>query len=1057
MQHSAKKPKVDEFKRPLSIVNGNTGVSTALPTKNSTIVGDVRSQLEEVQVQISNLERLHGNLSRKRNRTNSDVTRMATFASELSNLQVLKEEYTAAIPSATLASVTSTQTESKPFVVGRPVSHPIASGSNVQLPPPFVIADMNPIILNTFTQPVASGSSNQLPPSYSARSFGSSIVTPYAFAEEERLDSAGTYPNEPLYFDFEVSKALPNFNEDDRYDEDGNFYGRGRDNFAGPVAKADDIDKFLVSAGNAEQFDGNANVDQALEKLGLDGQYKPLPGMQVALMPHQTIGVAWMLDKEKSSDKGGCMSDEMGLGKTVQMIAVMVSNSSQDPLCKTNLIVAPVALLDQWQLEIEMKTDCNLKCLIYHGSNKPKNKRDLMQYDIVLTTYQTLALEWPDDEAEEREAKRKAKKKRTSDNFIESVSEDEKSKKKKKQEPVGLLFQVEWYRVVLDEAQNIRNKRTRGSRAVTKLESNYRWCLTGTPIINGLSDAYGLLRFLRIRPWYDWNDFNGHISRFERKQPVLATSRLQAIFATMLLRRKKDSMLDGKRLIELPLKEVILTKLTFTLEERDIYKMVELKSQAIFNRFLKAGTVLKFLVLLLRLRQVCSHPCLIQEHNAAFIAAADLNDGNHDKRYELSRARQLVSDEFVESIQTKMKNIALQRIEAEKESPDATIDDEECPICYDTFTDPIVTPCAHIFCRECINNVFNTEPVENGGEQARYKFDERPCPACRGVLVKHKLFSRSAFEPSDKDLGTADGADGSIEGGASAVLVDDFAEVEHPKPGSTFRKRKLQKKSAYDSDEEEEGDDDLSDFVVEDDEDEEEKDACLALRKRLGKRRAIILSDDEMDIDDDVICGAKPDVEIPPEQVKLMPRFLPSTKMKHMMEFLKAWAESNPDEKTLVISQWTQCLQLVSDYLTENGFLHVKYQGDMNRRKRDQAIRVFMAKDKATIMLMSLKCGGVGLNLTRANRVISLDLGWSEAVESQAFDRVHRLGQTRPVYVHRLVIADTVEDRVLALQERKKNLADGSLGEGNGKKLGRLSVRELANCMSMISTFMSLC
>lgn len=58
-------------------------------------------------------------------------------------------------------------------------------------------------------------------------------------------------------------------------------------------------------------------------------------------------------------------------------------------------------------------------------------------------------------------------------------------------------------------------------------------------------------------------------------------------------------------------------------------------------------------------------------------------------------------------------------------------------------------------------------------------------------------------------------------------------------------------------------------------------------------------------------------------------------------------------------------------------------------------------------------------------------------MESQAFDRVHRLGQTRPVYVHRLVIADTVEDRVLALQERKKNLADGSLGEGNGKKLGR--------------------
>lgn len=93
-------------------------------------------------------------------------------------------------------------------------------------------------------------------------------------------------------------------------------------------------------------------------------------------------------------------------------------------------------------------------------------------------------------------------------------------------------------------------------------------------------------------------------------------------------------------------------------------------------------------------------------------------------------------------------------------------------------------------------------------------------------------------------------------------------------------------------------------------------------------------------------------------------------------------------------------------------------------------------------------------------------IGWSEAVESQAFDRIHRLGQLRNVSVHRLVIAGTVEDRILALQQRKKLLADCSLGEGTGKKIGseylcdpwmgrplndvflrtELSVKELANC-----------
>lgn len=89
--------------------------------------------------------------------------------------------------------------------------------------------------------------------------------------------------------------------------------------------------------------------------------------------------------------------------------------------------------------------------------------------------------------------------------------------------------------------------------------------------------------------------------------------------------------------------------------------------------------------------------------------------------------------------------------------------------------------------------------------------------------------------------------------------------------------------------------------------------------------------------------------------------------------------------------------------------------------------------------------------------VISLDLGWSEAVEAQAFDRVHRLGQLREVVVERLVINNTVEDRVLALQERKKVLADCSLGEGAGKKIGRLSVEQLANCASLSSPCADVC
>lgn len=246
-------------------------------------------------------------------------------------------------------------------------------------------------------------------------------------------------------------------------------------------------------------------------------------------------------------------------------------------------------------------------------------------------------------------------------------------------------------------------------------------------------------------------------------------------------------------------------------------------------------------------------------------------------------------------------------------------------------------------------NVINTPLVENSDENAKYRDEERPCPTCRGIVSKHKIFSRRAFEPSDEEIG--------IAGGVAEQLIDVKLK---PVPGRTLRKRKPAKR-ILDSDVEDDDDfdNDLSDFIVESGEDEEEKDARRALKKRLGKRRAIVLSDDEMDFDDDVICGANPDVYIPPEQIKLMPKFLPSTKMKvshvicytlaapdltcqRMMELLRTWAEEHPDEKvcnfrslrehlepqiiskTLIISQWTQCLRLVSDYLTENGFLHVK-------------------------------------------------------------------------------------------------------------------------------------
>ncbi|KAG6335342.1 hypothetical protein ID866_3753 [Astraeus odoratus] len=812
-------------------------------------------------------------------------------------------------------------------------------------------------------------------------------------------------------------------------------HGKGRDRSTVPAANPDDINKFFIAAGNAEQFDGNASVANALGKLGLSGLYSLLPGMAVSLMPHQAIGVAWALEREKSSDKGGCLGDEMGLGKTVQIIALMVANPSNKPFCKTNLIVAPLALLDQWKLEIETKTTKGMRCLIYHGAGKPKRKDELIGYDVVLTTYHTLALEWPDLEAEEF-SKQKRKRKKL-DSFIVSDSDEDRKGKRKRE--LGLLFQMQWYRIIIDEAQNIRNRRTRISRSVTDLESTYRWCLTGTPIVNGLVDAYPLFRFIQLRPWYDWEEFNSHISKIEKRNPSLATTRLQAIFKLILLRRKKDSLLDGKRLIELPAKTVALEKLAFSPEEREVYQMIEARSQAKFNRFLRAGTVLKnyHQVMLLRLRQICVHPALIQETCDALVASDELS-GKRDLKAERARAARSVSTEFVSRLMTQYKELAKARMLAEGESADAVVDAEECPICMDAFTDAIVTACGHAFCRECIVTILNGPCAVDEENPKKYKGNEKACPSCRSPISADKIFVREAFEPGDDDLAQAGPSRYKMDGNSDIEMFD-MSETRVANGKGKAKKRLRKKRTIYDSDSDA-YDDDLSDFIVQD---EEEKNIRRDL-KRSKRKRMIVDSDDDIEeVEKEAIFG-NAEACPPTGEIKVMSRFLPSTKMKKMIEHLLMWSIEHPDEKTIVVSQWTEALKLVSNYLTEHSVGHVKYQGSMNREQRDKAIRVFMLSDKAPVMLMSLKCGGVGLNLTRGNH-----LGWSEAIENQAFDRVHRLGQQRNVFVQRLVIENTVEDRILALQERKRNLADGSLGEGNGKKIGRLSVRELANLFGL--------
>jgi len=153
-----------------------------------------------------------------------------------------------------------------------------------------------------------------------------------------------------------------------------------------------------------------------------------------------------------------------------------------------------------------------------------------------------------------------------------------------------------------------------------------------------------------------------------------------------------------------------------------------------------------------------------------------------------------------------------------------------------------------------------------------------------------------------------------------------------------------------------------------------------------------------------------------------------SAKLDLLMDLLPEQLDEG--RRILLFSQFTSMLALIEAELSKCGIRYTKLTGQT--RRRDEAIEVFRSGE-ANLFLISLKAGGVGLNLTEADTVILYDPWWNPAVEAQAADRAHRIGQDKPVFVYKLVTEQTVEERILALQDKKRALAEGMYGEAGGE------------------------
>jgi SNF2 family DNA or RNA helicase len=670
-------------------------------------------------------------------------------------------------------------------------------------------------------------------------------------------------------------------------------------------------------------------------------------------------------------------------------------------------------LVRQWEREIQTKINRShrLSTFLYH-SGKKASWETLRSFDIVLTTYGTLGAEYKRQE----EWRRKCDENPNLDRNIA------------KNKFVFLGEDSLWYRIILDEAQCIKNKNTKAALAACHLRALTRFCLTGTPMMNGVHELFSLIRFLRIRPYNDHHKFisdfgclsksGGSRGSIHPEMEANAMKKLQAVLKAMLLRRTKTSKIDGKPILTLPEKTEEIVHAIFNEDEQAYYTALETKTLIQFNKYVKAGTIGKnysnILVLLLRLRQAACHPHLIMDFEEAPPEAS------------------------VEDMETWAKTLLPEVI---RRIMEATVP-FECPVCYDPIPNPrIVIPCGHDTCSECLVKIAGNvqqEAIAEGNEAGDAK-----CPTCRGrvdmkKIIDYETFKKvhmgqkddlaagddetqseddgdSIYDSSDTESSATESEDGSDEDIRNFVVPDDYmssAEESADEDDEEKADNKSKVKETVDfenlnsynpniegvrvGDEVKDEDDDDDEFVeikdikpavkplkrpIEGPSHSGEKGTKKHKSKRRAKSKGKAKAKEkskEPKVKHTSMAMLKKEATRSKEGHRRYMRYLKknwvsSAKVDKCLEILR---DTEPDIKTIVFSQFTTLLDLLEIPIRKEGWGFMRYDGSMSADARHHSVVKFTDDPRCKIMLVSLKAGNAGLNLVAASQVIILDPFW---------------------------------------------------------------------------------
>lgn len=655
-------------------------------------------------------------------------------------------------------------------------------------------------------------------------------------------------------------------------------------------------------------------------------------GIKVKLLPHQVEGLEWMRGRELGTGKkgrvpkGGILADDMGLGKTLQSISLILNNpkpSKEDDdyakrklpsgLEKCTLVVAPLALIRQWELEIKEKveTSHSLRVYVHHGPQRTKRFQDLKKYDVVITTYQILVSE-----------------------FGSSATTDDGIK-------VG-CFGLHWYRVILDEAHTIKNRNAKATKACCSLRSEYRWCLTGTPMQNNLDELQSLIKFLRIKPYDSLAEWKDQIDRpMKNGRGDVAIKRLRHYLQIFMKRRTKDILkkagalnpggkpsIEGKesstgfKVTERRIEKVFAE---FSPQERHFYERLEQRTDASIEEMM-SGKVnyASALVMLLRLRQACNHPKLVAGKLAKDSEALASENGSQKTNSSAADVDEMAN--MFGSLGVGSKKCEVCQLELGKEAIS-----QGAIRCLDCEAD-----------LEDISKNHKSKKDKKSKHHRKNKSNSQKAsrkPRNRAVIHDSEDEEEGAEwivpenERGSLTTGKAGGSDDEDAEGDGESLVgsddDSFPDLQHLHK-STKPKKKVAASDTSGSDRDSESE-----------------------------------SDTESEIEDEIASSS--------DEAQLA-KIVASTKISHLLRILGKEAAQH---KFIVFSQFTSMLDLIEPFLRQAGLKYTRYDGSMKNDLREASLNRLRNDDNCRVLLCSLKCGSLGLNLTAATRVVILEPFWN--------------------------------------------------------------------------------